>query len=587
MESITIDRLGLSEEVLRAVQELGFEKPTPVQEKVIPLLLKTPTDLVALAQTGTGKTAAYGLPIIEQISIADKNTQALILSPTRELCMQIAKDLKKYSKYVKGMSIQAVYGGTDINKQIKALDKGVHIIVATPGRMLDLMYRKKADITTIETVVLDEADEMLNMGFQEDLNNILQDTPSDKNTYLFSATMPREAEKIAREYMSDPEKITVGKRNAGAENVEHLYYMVQAKDRYLALKRIADLNPDIYGIIFCRTRRETKEIADKLINDGYNADALHGDLSQQQRDFVMQKFRVKNLQMLVATDVAARGLDVNELTHVINVDLPDDLEIYTHCSGRTGRAGKKGVSINIVHSREKGKIRRIEQLIGNKFEHRQVPGGAEICKTQLFHMIDKMQKVEIDHDQIDPFLPDVYEKLKDLSKEDLIKNFVALEFNRFLAYYKNAKDINFVEKSRRDFSDRPDRQRRPSRDAGRTRYTRFFISVGSKDNLNAGTLIGLINRYCQDREMEIGKIEVMKTFSFFEVGEFYADQVLAAFRGAKFDKRSIQVEVAQPREHSGGGKKESFRDRRDKKGGFNKGGSSKGGSYKGRRRERH
>jgi len=581
---MTIDQLGLSEDVLKAVQELGFEKPTPVQEKVIPLLLSKPTDLVALAQTGTGKTAAYGLPIIEHIDIDNRNTQALILSPTRELCMQIAKDIKKYSKFIKGISVQAVYGGTDINRQIKALDKGVHIIVATPGRMLDLMYRKKADITTINTVVLDEADEMLNMGFQEDLNNILRDTPADKNTLLFSATMPREAEKIAKDYMTDPEKITVGKRNAGAANVEHLYYMVQAKDRYLALKRIADINPDIYGIIFCRTRKEAKEVADKLIHDGYNADALHGDLTQQQRDSVMQKFRIKNLQMLVATDVAARGLDVNDLTHVINVDLPDDLEVYTHRSGRTGRAGKAGIAINIVHSREKGKIRRIEQLIGKKFDHRQVPGGAEICKTQLFHLIDKMQNVEIDHDQIDPFLPDVYEKLKDLDKEELIKNFVALEFNRFLDYYKNAKDINFVEKSRRDYSDRPersDRSGRSKRDFSRTRYTRFFINIGSKDNLNTGTLIGLINRYCQDRQMEIGKVEIMKSFSFFEVGEFYADVVMSSFRGAKFDKRAIQVEVAQPRDPKNSGRKESFRDRKDKKGGFNKGGPSKG-----KRRER-
>jgi ATP-dependent RNA helicase DeaD len=571
LESITIDQLGLSEEVLKGVQELGFEKPTPIQEKVIPLLLSKPCDLVALAQTGTGKTAAYGLPIIEHISIENKNTQALILSPTRELCMQIARDLKVFAKFVKGISIQAVYGGTDITRQIKALEKGVHIIVATPGRMLDLMNRKKADITTIETVVLDEADEMLNMGFQEDLNKILRDTPTDKNTLLFSATMPREAEKIAKDYMSDPEKITMGKRNAGAANVEHLYYMVQAKDRYLALKRIADINPDIYGIIFCRTRKETKDIADKLIQDGYNADALHGDLTQSQRDFVMQKFRVKNLQMLVATDVAARGLDVNDLTHVINVDLPDDLEIYTHRSGRTGRAGKAGIAINIVHSREKGKIRRIEQLIGKKFEHRQVPGGADICKTQLFHMIDKMQNVEIDHEQIDPFLPDVYEKLKDLDKEDLIKNFVALEFNRFLDYYKNAKDINFVEKSRRDSFDRPERSGRSRRDSPRTSFTRFFINIGTKDNLNTGSLIGLINRYCQDRQMEIGKVEVLKSFSFFEVGDFYADAVTDAFRGAKFDKRAIQVEVAQPRENDRGGKKESFRDRRGKKGDFQKG----------------
>jgi ATP-dependent RNA helicase DeaD len=575
LDSITIDQLGLSEEVLKGVRKLGFEKPTSVQEKVIPILLSKSTDLIALAQTGTGKTAAYGLPIIERIDIDNKNTQALILSPTRELCMQIAKDIKKYSKFIKGMSVQAVYGGADINRQIKALRKGAHIIVATPGRMLDLMYRKKADITAISAVVLDEADEMLNMGFQEDLNHILQDTPADKNTLLFSATMPRAAEKIAKDYMTDPEKITVGKRNAGAANVEHLYYMVQAKDRYLALKRIADMNPDIYGIIFCRTRKETKEIADKLIQDGYNADALHGDLTQAQRDFVMQKFRIKNLQMLVATDVAARGLDVNDLTHVINVDLPDDLEVYTHRSGRTGRAGKAGISINIVHSREKGKIRRIEKLIGKKFERRMVPEGAEICKTQLFHLIDKMQNVEIDHDQIDPFLPAVYEKLNNLDKEELIKNFVALEFNRFLNYYKNAKDINFIEKSRRDFKDRPAGRRKSGKGSSGKGYTRFFINVGGKDKLNSGTLIGLINRYCQDREMEIGKVEVMKTFSFFEVDEFYGDQVLAAFRGAMFDKRPIIVEPAQPKDAQRSEKKESGNRRDDKRKGFNKGSFSK------------
>lgn len=554
MNNITMDRLGLSEAVLNGVKELGFENPTPVQEQVIPQLLQNKTDLVALAQTGTGKTAAYGLPIIEGIDVESRYTQALVLSPTRELCMQISKDLTKYAKYIEGLSIQAVYGGSDMNRQIKALKKGVHIIVATPGRMLDLIRRGIADVSTIDTLVLDEADEMLNMGFQEDLNAILFETPKSKNTLLFSATMPREAEKIASDYMTDPVKITVGKRNSGAENVEHIYYMVHAKDRYLALKRIADLHPDIYGIIFCRTRRETKEFADKLIQDGYDADSLHGDLTQQQRDSVMRKFRQRNLQMLIATDVAARGLDVNDLTHVINVDLPDDLEVYTHRSGRTGRAGKKGVSITIMHSREKGKLHQIEKLIGKTFEHRLVPKGAEICEKQLFHLIEKMQNVQVEHEQIDPYLPTVYEKLASLSKEDLIKNFVALEFNRFLEYYRDAQDINYVETSRKEQSrnrgdrrdrgesDRGNRSRRGRRDEG---FDRFFIDAGSKDDMNPGQLINLINRQTRNRDIGIGKIEIMKSFSFFEVDEHHSDMIERAFKGATFNRKKVLVERAQ------------------------------------------
>ncbi|MCB9058059.1 MAG: DEAD/DEAH box helicase [Calditrichae bacterium] len=551
-----MDRLGLSEAVLNGVKELGFENPTPVQEQVIPLLLQNKTDLVALAQTGTGKTAAYGLPIIERIDVNSNYTQALILSPTRELCIQITKDLTQYAKYIEGISITAVYGGADMNRQIKALQKGVQIIVATPGRMLDLINRGIADVTTIDTLVLDEADEMLNMGFQEDLNAILFETPKTKNTLLFSATMPREAEKIASDYMTDPVKITIGKRNSGAENVEHIYYMVHAKDRYLALKRIADLHPDIYGIIFCRTRKETKDFADKLIQDGYDADSLHGDLTQQQRDSVMRKFRQRNLQMLIATDVAARGLDVNDLTHVINVDLPDDLEIYTHRSGRTGRAGKDGVSITIMHSREKGKLRQIEKIIGKTFEHRLIPTGQEICEKQLFHLIDKMQNVQVNHEQIDPYLPAVYEKLESLSKEDLIKNFVALEFNRFLEYYKDAQDINYVDSPSRDRGDRRERGERGERGSKRARkerrqtgFDRFFIDAGSKDDLNPGQLISLINRQTRNRDIEIGKIEIMKSFSFFEIDDYHSEHIVRAFKGATFNGKKLQVEPAQSKSH--------------------------------------
>lgn len=574
---MTFNKLGLSEPILKGLEQLGFEKPTPVQEKTIPLLLKEKVDLVALAQTGTGKTAAYGIPIIESIDLENKSTQALVLSPTRELCIQIAQDFKKFARFYDGLRIQAVYGGTDITKQIRGLNKGVHIIVATPGRMLDLMNRGNANITSISTVVLDEADEMLNMGFQEDLNDILADTPSDKNTLLFSATMPREAEQISKEYMDDPVKITVGKRNSGAENVEHLYYVVHAKDRYHALKRVVDNNPDIYGIIFCRTRMETKDIAEKLIHDGYNADALHGDLTQAQRDFVMNKFRNKNLQMLIATDVAARGLDVNDLTHVINLDFPDDIEVYTHRSGRTGRAGNSGVSISIINGRERGKLQRIERKINKKFQHKQVPLGRDVCATQLMHLIDKIKSVEVDHAQIEPFLAQVNEKLDGLSRDDLIKHFVSLEFNRFLDYYKNAKDIHTVDMNR--FSSE-------SRDRGRTRgkrggrdgatFTRFFIDIGSKDKLDTGSLIGFINRMCRNRDMRIGKIEVLKSFSFFEVENSYSELIMNSFRGAKFDQRSVNVELAQSNDRE---KRRAQSNDRDKR-------RVQGGNYRDKRKRR-
>lgn len=558
MNEQTIDTLGLSAELMRGIRDLGFESPTPVQAKVIPLLLDKPVDLVALAQTGTGKTAAFGLPIIQGIDITNRRTQALILSPTRELCMQIARDLNDYCRYVDGLRVQPVYGGADIQRQITALQKGVHIIVATPGRMLDLIKRRRADISGIQTVVLDEADEMLNMGFKEDLNAILAKTPSDKNTLLFSATMPAEATRISRDYMDNPVKITIGQRNSGAENVSHHYYMVQAKNRYAALKRIADINTDIYGIIFCRTRKETKEIADKLMQDGYNADALHGDLSQSQRDAVMQKFRQKSLQMLVATDVAARGLDVNDLTHVINMGLPDDNESYTHRSGRTGRAGKSGVSISIIHSHEKGRLRMIEKKINKTFEYRPVPNGKDICETQLFHLIDKMKSVAINDKEISPYLEKIHQKLDGLDRDEIIKRFVSLEFNRFLEYYKNAGDLNYKERGRRERPQRPERYQRSERSTGTGRsgrmerrsggqssFTRFHIDVGSKDNLSTGSLIGFINRISRNRDMRIGKIEILKSFSFFEVEDAYAQDIVDSFHSAKFDGKKVRVDLAE------------------------------------------
>ncbi len=424
--------MGLSPNLMKGIEELGFKIPTPIQEEIIPIFFEKENDIVGLAQTGTGKTAAFGLPIIEQIDIRNKSVQALILAPTRELCIQISKDLKNYSKYIKGLHVVPVYGGASIDTQIRALKKGAHIIVATPGRMLDLINRKVAKIANVRTVVLDEADEMLNMGFRDDLDSILEKTPGIKRTLLFSATMLKEVARIAKNYMNNPIEITVGTQNAGAENIRHIYYQVHARNRYLVLKRIADINPDIYGIVFCRTRMETKEVADKLIKDGYNADAIHGDLSQSQRDQVMKRFREKSLQMLVATDVAARGIDVNDISHIINYNLPEDNEVYTHRSGRTGRAGKSGISIAIVNYREKNKIPQIEKNIRKNFEKLPVPSGVEICNKQLFKLIDRMEKVVVDEAQIAPFMDIVNKKLEWLSKEQIIKHFVSLEFNRFL-----------------------------------------------------------------------------------------------------------------------------------------------------------
>jgi len=561
--------MGLSPKLLTGVEELGFVKPTPIQEEVIPIVLKTDEDIVGLAQTGTGKTAAFGLPIIEQINVHDKTVQALVLAPTRELGIQIAKDLQSFSKYISGLQVVPVYGGASIDTQVRAIKKGAQIIVATPGRMLDLIKRRAANITNIKTVVLDEADEMLNMGFREELNGILEKTPDSKRTLLFSATMPREVARIAKSYMSNPVEITVGQQNSGAENVRHVYYLVHARDRYLALKRVADINPDIYGIVFCRTRAETKDVAEKLIKDGYNADALHGDLSQPQRDQVMKRFRYRSLQMLVATDVAARGIDVHDITHIINYNLPEELDIYTHRSGRTGRAGKSGVSIAIVNYREKSRISQIEKIIRKKFEKLPVPNGPEICKKQLFKLIDRMEKVEVDEDQIAPFMDAVNKKLSWLTKEEIIKRFVSLEFNRFLEYYKNAPDLNKKAESdrggdRRDRKDRRDgREGRDRRDKwdkrnggnrgenrgrkGRGAFVKFFISIGKKDGVLPKNIIGMINDNAQDRDINIGTIDIRDSYSFFEVGDRYSDKVLGSLRNVKFKGRKVRIEVTEER----------------------------------------
>ena len=551
---LTFNMMGFSPELLKGIEDLKFEKPTPIQEKIIPIVLETEQDVVGLAQTGTGKTAAFGLPVIEQIDIENRFVQVLILAPTRELCIQIANDLQSFSKHISKLHIVPVYGGAPIVNQIKALKKPTQIIVATPGRILDLIKRKAAKIDHIETVILDEADEMLNMGFRDDLDAILETTPETKRTLLFSATMPKEVARIAKTYMANPIAVTVGKQNAGAENVRHIYYHVHAKNRYLVLKRIADYNPNIYGIVFCRTRAETKEVADKLIKDGYNADALHGDLSQAQRDHVMKRFREKSLQMLVATDVAARGIDVDDITHIINYNLPDELEIYTHRSGRTGRAGKSGVSIAIVNFREKSKIPQIERMINKKFEKLPVPSGAEICKKQLFKLIDRMENVKVDEKQIEPFMDTVNKKLEWLTKEEIIKHFLSLEFNRFLDYYKNAPDLNEKADNKRDRREKRDRSdsrnRRNGENNNRKRrgnsnYQRFFINLGKKDGVLPTNIIGMVNDYARNRDIGIGDIEIKDKFSFFEVDRKYTATILESFKDNKFRGRHINIEIAE------------------------------------------
>lgn len=542
---MTFKDLGLREELNKAVESLGFVNPMPIQEQAIPTILYNDVNLIALAQTGTGKTAAFGLPILNRIDMEQEHTQAVIICPTRELCIQIANDLKKFAQYIKDLRIVPVYGGASIEVQIKELKKTTHIVVATPGRLNDLLLRKKVSISKVKYVVLDEADEMLNMGFKDDLDNILFKTPEDKNTYLFSATMPKEVEEIADTYISNPVRIQIGERNEGSKNVQHFYYLVHQKDRYLALKRIADYYPDIYAIIFCRTKVETQEVADMLIKDGYNADSLHGDLSQAQRDHVMSRFRLRNIQMLVATDVAARGLDVNNLTHVINYELPDELEQYVHRSGRTGRADKQGISIAIINLKEKHKIKSLEKILKKEFTKANIPTGKEVCKKQLFNMINRVENVDVDSEEIEAFIPEISKKLSWMDREELIRHFVSLEFNSLLAYYKNAPDLNVNELAEKEKQRREKKQsQKRTRNFDSSLFTTLCITVGYKDKIVPQRIIGMINEYTPQKRIEIGKIDINDQVSYIEVSNDGAQDVLDALDGRLIRGREIHVSFA-------------------------------------------
>ena len=546
----TFEELGVNEAIRDAIVELGFEHPMPVQEEVIPYLLGENNDVIALAQTGTGKTAAYGIPVLQKTDATIKTTQALILSPTRELCLQIADDLKSFSKNIDGLHIVAVYGGASITTQIHELRHGAQIIVATPGRLIDLMERKVVKLDNLRNIVLDEADEMLNMGFSDSINTIFEAAPADRNTLLFSATMSKEIEKIAKSYLTNYKEIVVGSRNEGAENVNHIYYLVNAKDKYLALKRIADFYPHIFAIIFCRTKIETQEIADKLIKDGYNAEALHGDLSQQQRDLTMQKFRQHTVQLLVATDVAARGLDVDDLTHVINYGLPDDVENYTHRSGRTGRAGKKGTSISIIHTREKSKVRNIERIIGKDFVDGTLPTPEEICKKQLYKVMDDIMKTDVDEDQIEPYMKEIDRQFEYIDKEDIIKKMVTITFGRFLDYYKNAPEILKPTSKR---SERPERAGRSNSGSRRSHkaeagYRRLFINLGKQDGFYPGEIMQFMNRHIHGRQ-EIGHIDLLQKFCYIEVPQGDAEKVMRVLSGTSYKGREIRCNDADEGGH--------------------------------------
>ncbi|WP_314241756.1 DEAD/DEAH box helicase [Empedobacter tilapiae] len=584
---ITFKELGLQEEILTAIEKMGFVTPSPIQEKAIPQILSSEQDVIALAQTGTGKTAAFGLPILNQLDSNSKSVQAIILCPTRELCLQIAKELESFSADMRGVRVQAVYGGADIVKQIRGLKDNPQIVVGTPGRTMDLIKRGALKINDITWTVLDEADEMLNMGFRDEIDSILETTPEEKQTLLFSATMPSEVRRIASEYMHNPVEIAVSKVNTASKNIEHHVYLVRSSDRYLALKRLADYYPNIYGIVFCRTRREAKDVADKLMQDGYNADALHGDLSQSQRDHVMEKFRNQNIQILVATDVAARGIDVNELTHVINFNLPDDPEVYVHRSGRTGRAGNKGISIIISGGREARKIRDLEKLIASKIEPKNVPTGAEICEKRLISLIDKIENIEVDEELIEPYMETVNEKLANLDRDDLLKRFMTVEFNSFLEYYKNTKDITSE-------GDRGDRGDRSSNRRGGRDFSRFFINIGQKHNLRVPNLIGLINEQTRNRNIEIGKIEILRNFSFFEVDTQFESLVLESFKDAQRDGVDLDVQISKPEPRRGDGERRGGDRRRNDRGdsrgrGFNSrrdNDRERSGGYRGGDRDR-
>lgn len=550
---ITFEDLGVREDLRRAIEELGFENPMPVQEKVIPHLLNEEGDVVALAQTGTGKTAAFGLPVLQRIDPEKKVPQALILSPTRELCLQIGSDLADFSKYIPSVNVLPVYGGSSIESQIRSLRAGVQIIVATPGRLIDLIKRGVVDLENVHTVVLDEADEMLNMGFLDSIDEILSYVPDDRKMLMFSATMPNEIAKIAKKYMHDPVEFVIGNRNEGAANVKHVYYMVNARDKYLALKRVADDSPNIYAIIFCRTRRDTQEVADKLIQDGYNADALHGDLSQQQRDIVMKKFRDRVISMLVATDVAARGLDVDDLTHVINYGLPDDTAVYTHRSGRTGRAGKTGVSVAIIHSREKGKLREIEKKLGKTFERKMVPTPQHIIEKQLYNLADRIERVKVDDNEIDKYMSGVSRKLGWLTQEDLLKRVLSLEFNRLLDYYKDAPEIdNIDEKSKKGKADKDDGSSKPRTDKEKDRRTaskgmaRIYVNAGKSDGFYAGNLIEMLNHAVPGKRVDVGRIDLLPGYSLFDVPKADARRVVEGLTGSDFMGKRVYCEVADP-----------------------------------------
>lgn len=555
---MTFEELGVREDLLKAIGEMGFESPMPVQEKVIPHLLHEDGDVVALAQTGTGKTAAFGLPVIQRIDIGLRSPQALILSPTRELCLQIGGDLADFSKYTSDLKVLPVYGGSSIESQIRALRQGVQIIVATPGRLLDLINRGTVDLSHVHTVILDEADEMLNMGFLDEINAILENVPEERKMLLFSATMPDEIAKIAKNYMHNPVEFVLGTKNEAAQNVKHVYYMVNAKDKYLALKRIADSNPNIYGIIFCRTRRETQEIADNLIGDGYNVDALHGDLSQMQRDTVMKKFREHTLQLLVATDVAARGLDVDNLTHVINYGLPDDVATYTHRSGRTGRAGKTGVSVAIIHSREKSKVKEIEKRIGKSFERELVPTPQRIIEKQLYNLADRLEKVKVNDEEIEKYLPGIVRKLEWLSENDLLKRVVSLEFNRLLEYYKDAPEVvDYEERKPRDRrkdgksedGEKAERRRPSAKDKDRRTaekgFERIYVNAGKADGFFPTRLIETLNQN-MDGRVEVGRIDLLNNYALFDVRKGDGKKVVAALKNARYFGKRLYAEIADP-----------------------------------------
>ena len=573
----TFEELGVCEDIRRAIEELGFEQPMPVQEEVIPYLLGHGNDVIALAQTGTGKTAAYGIPTLQKVNPKLKAPQALVLSPTRELCLQIADDLNEFAKYIDGLHVAAVYGGASIETQIRTLRHGVQIIVATPGRLIDLMHRGVVKCDNIENVVLDEADEMLNMGFADSINEIFENVPKDRNTLLFSATMSREVERVAKSYLTDYKEIVVGSRNEGAEHVNHIYYMVHARDKYLALKRIVDFYPKIFAIIFCRTKIETQEVADKLIKDGYNAEALHGDLSQQQRDLTMQKFRQHTVQLLVATDVAARGLDVDDLTHVINYGLPDDIENYTHRSGRTGRAGKKGTSISIIHSKEKTKVRNIEREIGKEFVDGVLPTPEEICKKQLYKQMDTIMKTDVDEEQIAPYMGDIMRQFEYVDKEDLIKKMVTMTFGRFLDYYKDAPEIekptgrNSKEKGAQR-SKVSNGRRKHETEAG---YKRLFINLGKADGFYPGEVMQFLNRNMKQRQ-EVGHIDLLSKFSYIEVPEGDANRVIKAINGLEYKGRTVRCNDADEAGHGKANRGES-REGRRRGGDRRQAGDSRGG----------